>query len=438
MFLIDLGDEVARKYNDVSPLENMHCARLLDIVLQDRCRVFGHLPRREFQGLRKMIIDAILNTDASQHDAVLAQLQALYDLNSDEFDAERRGQGFTKPQLDLLGTDTNRRLVSRALLLGSDESSQSKPWRTAYAWAELLRDELVAEGDRERAMGFPVAPINDRCAMSLSEAQLGRLHLLAAPLLAAQVRLFRNWAPLTDTMAANIREWGSRLAKESMFDPAGRAPDTYVKTLCDLLAAAGTIVHRSGGKFVATCASAAGEEVVANEPCSEPSCPEVPAAPLVREIRRWRENQTMPGQQRELVLLYIVSDEGAGQRDCAGQPVLYRYAVQGPDGSAHFGSSPSSGGSSLLPPSASPKSSAPVSGPAICGPKAPGVVSFPAAATVPSSQSSRPHFSDPQAAQAWCESTCRQLDSGKFETLLGAVLEDLPDILHPELPRQPT
>merc|ERR1712066_194622 len=44
-FLMETGHELALKYNDQSPLENMHCAKLYSIVSSPETNVFAKMPR---------------------------------------------------------------------------------------------------------------------------------------------------------------------------------------------------------------------------------------------------------------------------------------------------------------------------------------------------------------------------------------------------------
>jgi len=79
VFLVDMRDELAIRYNDLSPLENMHCSKLFRILVSDKTNVLSHLSKEDFKSCRKLMIDAILNTDPAQHGAMVNDLRALYD-----------------------------------------------------------------------------------------------------------------------------------------------------------------------------------------------------------------------------------------------------------------------------------------------------------------------------------------------------------------------
>merc|ERR1719454_2007896 len=85
-FLIETAHEIAMLYNDNSPLENMHCAKLFDVVSGADCNIFSALSKKEFQEARKVCIDVILHTDNAQHFAMIKEMQVMYEMNSDLLD----------------------------------------------------------------------------------------------------------------------------------------------------------------------------------------------------------------------------------------------------------------------------------------------------------------------------------------------------------------
>merc|ERR1719389_1279103 len=62
-FLSEVGHELALQYNDRSPLENMHCAKLYTIVANPTTNVFQNLTKDQYKEVRKYCIDTILHTD---------------------------------------------------------------------------------------------------------------------------------------------------------------------------------------------------------------------------------------------------------------------------------------------------------------------------------------------------------------------------------------
>lgn len=74
-FLIATSDPLALRYNDASPLENMHAATLFEVMKEGTgCDVLAPLHTPERLAVRSMIIKLILATDNSQHFKLKGQL----------------------------------------------------------------------------------------------------------------------------------------------------------------------------------------------------------------------------------------------------------------------------------------------------------------------------------------------------------------------------
>jgi len=320
VFLVEACDALAYRYNDASPLENMHCSTLFEILRSQGCDLFGHLPRHEVRELRRLMIDAIIHTDTAYHASVTVALDDLYREHREVFRAGLESCHSTKEQPTALSISDNQAVVARALLHCADLSHAARPWKVAQAWAQRMQEELFIQGDQERSMGLLVQPQHNREMAALPDMQLGFIHAAVAPLVSAEVRLFRSWRQLAETLVANTEEWGSELAARDEAEQA--VADSRVHSVRTM------VEDALQGRFGPTSSSGP----LVEEPCSEPSVTccalEVPARPaLVREVRRWREQRVDGQHQRELVLLYVVSEAAGGAR-AQGQPILFRYAVR--------------------------------------------------------------------------------------------------------------
>merc|ERR1719424_440871 len=56
-FLSETSHELALQYNDRSPLENMHCAKLYAIITKEEANVCAGLSREQYKNMRKMVIE---------------------------------------------------------------------------------------------------------------------------------------------------------------------------------------------------------------------------------------------------------------------------------------------------------------------------------------------------------------------------------------------
>jgi hypothetical protein len=74
-FLVKTGHDLALKHNDHSPLENMHCVALYQVLSKEDCNVFKQLSDPEWREARKIILTAILGTDMSHHFEQISKTQ---------------------------------------------------------------------------------------------------------------------------------------------------------------------------------------------------------------------------------------------------------------------------------------------------------------------------------------------------------------------------
>lgn len=66
-FLIKTTHSLALQHNDRSPLENMHCVTLYEILAKAECNVFHTLDRKQKNESRAIILTIILGTDMVHH-----------------------------------------------------------------------------------------------------------------------------------------------------------------------------------------------------------------------------------------------------------------------------------------------------------------------------------------------------------------------------------
>merc|ERR1712050_579394 len=84
-FLLEVRHDLALQYNDISPLENMHCAKLYTIVSNPTTNVFAQLPKDQYKEARMTCIETILHTDMANHMGMVKALQMVFQVNSEVF-----------------------------------------------------------------------------------------------------------------------------------------------------------------------------------------------------------------------------------------------------------------------------------------------------------------------------------------------------------------
>lgn len=199
-YLVETSHELALKYNDRSPMENMHCATLFQVTSQEDCNVFGHVDRAVYKEMRTGIITAILHTDMTKHGEMIKELGLLYQMNSEAFDQ-------MTPGTVVSGSQANMQLILNALLHSADISNPMKPWDVCRLQADRCLDEFFAQGDKEKELGIPVQMLNDREKVNRPNSQIGFIEFVIAPICGAVVNIFPQLDHLAENLGVNIVNW---------------------------------------------------------------------------------------------------------------------------------------------------------------------------------------------------------------------------------------
>jgi len=234
-FIIETAHELALLYNDRSPLENMHCARLFQITFVAKCNIFASLHRVHYQEVRKTIIDAVLNTDNAMHFTMIKEVQMMYEVNSELLDVSREmftddSESFPiREAMECFREPDTRRLLAKVFLHTADISNSLKPFRISRLWAMMVLEEFFLQGDQEMRMGIPVQALNDRNKVNRPFSQVGFIEFLVSPLVFAVIRVLPPMDGLAEQMMQNLRMWHSQWYTETRPPPTGAELDTLVE-----------------------------------------------------------------------------------------------------------------------------------------------------------------------------------------------------------------
>jgi len=230
VFLVQTYHELALRYNDLSPLENMHCSTMFGIISsKPDANVFGAMSREQRKEARSVCIETILHTDNAHHFAMVKELQMFYLANSDTFEG-RSGEFPTPAELELFRQTSNRRLAFCSLLHGADISNACKPWNICQAWADRVLGEFFAQGDKEKLLGIPVQMLNNRDTVNKPSSQVAFIEFFVYPFNLAHVRIFSPLWELSENLRRNLQRWHAfRKAEEQ------EAAMRQVQTMSDQL-----------------------------------------------------------------------------------------------------------------------------------------------------------------------------------------------------------
>jgi hypothetical protein len=212
-FLIAANHELALRYNDKAPLENMHCTVLFSLANSGESNVFGSLTRDQYQEVRRICIEAILHTDSQQHFEIIKQVRMLTEEHSEILLSmqDAFGEEPTEfPNMDVVDCfrqPPHRRLLVILLMVLSDVSYTVRPFRISRMWSMQALEEMFLQGDEEKRLGLPVQAMNDRDFVNKPFSQIGFIEFLVAPLVFTSIMMLPPSEPLADQLVVNVKTW---------------------------------------------------------------------------------------------------------------------------------------------------------------------------------------------------------------------------------------
>ncbi|XP_036603311.1 high affinity cGMP-specific 3',5'-cyclic phosphodiesterase 9A isoform X3 [Trichosurus vulpecula] len=170
-YQINARTELAIRYNDISPLENHHCAVAFQIISQPECNIFSNVTTEDFKKIRQGIITLILATDMARHAEIL-----------DSFKEKMENFDYTNEEHMIY--------LKMILIKCCDISNEVRPMEVAEPWVDCLLEEYFMQSDREKSEGLPVAPFMDRDKVTKPTAQIGFIKFVLIPMFETVTKLF--------------------------------------------------------------------------------------------------------------------------------------------------------------------------------------------------------------------------------------------------------
>ncbi|XP_053420362.1 high affinity cGMP-specific 3',5'-cyclic phosphodiesterase 9A isoform X1 [Nycticebus coucang] len=170
-YQINARTELAVRYNDISPLENHHCAVAFQILAQPECNIFSSVSPDGFRQIRQGMITLILATDMARH----AEIMDSFKEKMDNFD---------------YSNEEHMTLLKMILIKCCDISNEVRPMEVAEPWVDCLLEEYFMQSDREKSEGLPVAPFMDRDKVTKATAQIGFIKFVLIPMFETVTKLF--------------------------------------------------------------------------------------------------------------------------------------------------------------------------------------------------------------------------------------------------------
>mmetsp|Transcript_124312 Transcript_124312/g.247824 ORF Transcript_124312/g.247824 Transcript_124312/m.247824 type:complete len:1077 (+) Transcript_124312:60-3290(+) len=221
-YLRSTGHSWALMYNDSSPLENMHCSKLLDICSKgkEECKdIFGRCSLEDQKEARKVIINCILHTDMAHHGEMVKEIKNVY-VSRKEVCTHQAilSNGFAQSyEKEIL--HQNKKLWLQLFLHMADVSNPIKLWSMCELWADRVLQEFFNEGDEQKRLGIPVGHLNDRDVVNRPSSQYCFITFLVQPLLVGTVNIFPPFAPFYLQLGKNLERWFKVWAADAEANP---------------------------------------------------------------------------------------------------------------------------------------------------------------------------------------------------------------------------
>ncbi|XP_078795183.1 high affinity cGMP-specific 3',5'-cyclic phosphodiesterase 9A isoform X3 [Oryzias latipes] len=170
-YQINARTDLALRYNDISPLENHHCAVAFEILERRESNIFRNLSPDQYKRIREGMIKCILATDMTRHNEILNKFKS------------------TLPSFDFTNKE-HKDLLMMILIKVSDISNEARPMEVAEPWLDCLLQEFFNQSDVEKLEGLPVTPFMDRDKVTKPSSQIGFIRFVLLPLLIELTKLF--------------------------------------------------------------------------------------------------------------------------------------------------------------------------------------------------------------------------------------------------------
>uniref|UniRef100_A0A3Q1EE36 Phosphodiesterase n=1 Tax=Acanthochromis polyacanthus TaxID=80966 RepID=A0A3Q1EE36_9TELE len=171
VYQINAQTDLALRYNDISPLENHHCAVAFGILAKPECNILKNLTTEQYKHIRGGMIKCILATDMARHNEILNKFKVM------------------QPVFDFTNKD-HKEVLMKIMVKVSDISNEARPMAVAEPWLDCLLQEFFNQSDTEKLKGLPVTPFMDRDKVSKPSSQTNFIRFVLLPLFTELTKLF--------------------------------------------------------------------------------------------------------------------------------------------------------------------------------------------------------------------------------------------------------
>ncbi|ELU08710.1 hypothetical protein CAPTEDRAFT_136586 [Capitella teleta] len=212
-YQINARTELAVRYNDISPLENHHCAVAFQILSNPETNIFANVDSTTFKRIRSV------TTDMTHHAKIMEDFTEYFT----KFDPKNKAHAMImlilatdmarhseileafKSKIDNFDFSNEDHVNSMKMVLVKccDISNEVRPMEVSEPWVDCLLEEYFNQSDREKQEGLPVAPFMDRDKVTKPTAQIGFIKFVLIPMFDTVAKLF---PPLENVMVRPLKD----------------------------------------------------------------------------------------------------------------------------------------------------------------------------------------------------------------------------------------
>jgi hypothetical protein len=198
LYEINKGTELALRYNDVSVLENHHCATAFHIMNSSRIRLLETLPLATRNEIRKTVVGCVLATDMALHVNIVREM------------SERT----VDDHQWLIDSPIEKLLYGKIIVHAADLSNPVRPFAMAKDWAMRVSEEFNKQIELEKAEGLPVSSfLATPDTKQLAKNEIYFSSQVVVPMWRSMAKLFPSIQHLVHRADSNIDSWKSLLDK---------------------------------------------------------------------------------------------------------------------------------------------------------------------------------------------------------------------------------
>jgi len=220
-FLCATRHEFSIRYNDLSVLENHHCATTYSILTRPECDIFCNLSLKDWKATRNVIVSAILNTDMARHFNLVSNFLVMFE-----------GKG----RADCFTNDKMRNQIISMVVHCADISNPIKPWFICKRFADAIAKEFRAQVEFEKEANVPCTPhMLGLDTRGQAKMELGFIDVFTLPAMEALNQVLSHMNPCFENMDQNRVFWqgileSNKVESQKKFQAHGRRSGRfYVK-----------------------------------------------------------------------------------------------------------------------------------------------------------------------------------------------------------------